>query len=204
MKKIKQLYFYIKKKGLNDTIQRIYLNYCHIQSFILYEQSLDDNFLGISLEPEFKCIKGNIDLLNKIRKNRKDLPREFYIDESHGGNFFYLVYCQKEVAYIHWIFRKGEYSRFFDIHDDKTVEFNYNFTLPKFRGNRLQAKTMNYISKELKAKGYKKTLGAVASTNILSKKGMNRTGHKEFKIVNSYFSYVKKTKIEQKNKTTFL
>ncbi len=194
-RKLKELYLYILKKGFKATISRIYSNYCHIQSFILYEVNLDNDFISISLDPKFKCIEGNIELLNKIRKKRKDLPREFYVDKTHGGNLFYLVYCNNELAYIHWIFRKGEYSRFFNIQDDKTVEFNYNFTLPDFRGNRLQAKAMNYICSDLKRKGYKKALGAVASTNIISRKGMDRTAFKEFKRVNSYFSYVQKTRV---------
>jgi hypothetical protein len=195
MTKLRELYIYALKKGLKDTLHRLYSNYFHILTFILYKRDLDDGFLGIMLDGDYKCIMGNLDLLVKVRKARNDLPREFYIDQTHGGKLFYLVYFRDALAYIHWIFRKGEYSRFFDIQDETTVEFNYNTTLPKFRGSRLQAKTMNYICEDLKKKGYKRVLGAVAVTNVLSIKGMNRTGLKEFKRVKSYFSFVKKTKV---------
>ncbi len=147
------------------------------------------------LDDGYRRVEGNLGLLNKECEGRTDLPREFFIDQTHGGKIFYLVYYGNELAYIHWIFRKGEYSRFFKIQDDTTVEFNYNITLLKFRGNRLQAKTMNYICEDLKKKGYKKVLGAVAVGNVLSIKGMNKTGLKEFKRVKSFFSVVKKTRI---------
>jgi len=195
MSKVRELYIYALKKGLKDTLQRIYSNYFHILTFILYKRELDDGFSGIMLDGDYRCVEGNLDMLDKLRKERDDLPREFYIDQTHGGRLFYLVYSRDELAYIHWVFRKGEYSRFFDIKDESTVEFNYNITLPKFRGNRLEAKTMNYICEDLRKKGYKRAVGAVSVGNVLSIKGMNRTGLKEFKRVKSYFSFVKKRKV---------
>jgi len=193
--KLKELWIYVIKKGLKDTLQRLYSNYFHILTFILYKRELDDGFSGIMLDGDYRCVEGSLHLLNRERDGRKDLPREFYIDKTHGGKLFYLVYRIDKLAYIHWIFRKGEYSRFFDIQDESTVEFNYNITLPEFRGNRLQAKSMNYICEDLRKKGYKRAVGAVSVGNVLSIKGMNRTGLKEFKRVKSYFSFVKKRKV---------
>jgi hypothetical protein len=193
--KMLELYIYFSRKGFKDTLLRLYSNYFHVLNFILYKRDICDGFTGISLEPQFRCIESDLDLLRKERKANRNLPREFYIDQSHGGKFFYLVYHENEIAYIHWIFRRGEYSRFFSIQDDAIFEFNYNFTLPKFRGNRLQAKTMNYICEDMKRKGFKIALGAVSTGNILSVKGMAKTGLKEFRRVHSYFSFVKKTKV---------
>lgn len=195
MTKLRELYIYALKKGLRDTLQRIYSNYFHINTFILDKRELDDGFSGIMLDGDFRCVEGSLNVLNRERDGRKDLPREFYIDQTHGGKLFYLVYWKDELAYIHWIFRKGEYSRFFDIQDESTFEFNYNITLPKFRGNRLQAKTMNYICEDLKKKGYKRAVGAVAVGNVLSIKGKSRAGMKEFKRVKSYFSFLRKTSV---------
>lgn len=191
--KLRELCVYFIKKGFKDTVQRIYSNYFHVVTFILYKRELDDGYLGIVFDQDFRCIEGNLHLLKREREARKDLPREFYVDRTHGGKVFYLVYYRDELAYIHWIFRKGEYSRCFDIQDEVTVEFNYNLTLPQFRGNRLQAKTMNYICEDLRKKGYKRAVGAVAAGNVLSIKGMNRTGLKEFRRVKSYFSFLRKT-----------
>jgi len=195
MSRLMELWVYARKKGLRDTVRRILSRYFHVQTFILYKRELDDGFLGIMPERDFTVVEGNLDDLKRIRSQRGDLPREFYVDETHGGRLFYLVYFKAELAYIHWVFRKGEYSRFFDIQDETTFEFNYNFTLPQFRGNRLQARTMNYICEHLKEKGYKRAVGAVAAGNVLSIKGMHRTGLKEFKRVRSYFSFVRKTKV---------
>lgn len=195
MGKIGELVVYYKKKGLTETLKRIKYSYFQINTFILYKRELHDNFSGITIEPPFRCVEGNLLQLEKERSVRKNLPREFYIDQTHGGKMFYLVYCEDELAYIHWLFRKGEYSRFFKIVEETTVEFNYIYTLPKFRGNRLQARTMNYICENLKCKGYKKAVGAVSADNVISTKGMNKTGLKEFKRVKTYFSFTIKTAV---------
>lgn len=193
VRKIKELCLFTKKKGLKSTVERVYRNYFHIISFVLYKKELTGTCTGIALDPVFNCLQGNIDLLQRERSERDDLPREFYIDETHGATtIFYLVYFKDELAGIYWVFRKGEYSRFFSIQDESTVELNYIFTLPAFRGNRLQAKAINFICKDLKEKGYGKVVVAVSSTNILSIKGLNRSCCEEFKTVKSYFSFVSK------------
>jgi hypothetical protein len=195
MRTLRELYTYASKKGLKDTLQRIYSSYFHVLTFVLYKRELDDGFSGITIDGEFRCVEGSQALLEREREGRKDLPREFYLDKTHGGKRFYLVYRGDELAVIYWIFKKGEHSRFFDIQDDSTFEFNYNITLPEFRGNRLMARSMNYISEELRKKGFKRALGAVAAENIFSMKAMDRSGLREFKRAKSYFSFVRKTKI---------
>jgi hypothetical protein len=195
MRKIRELYTYASKKGLKDTLQRIYSNYFHVLTFVLYKYELDDGFSGITIDGDYQCVEGSPTLLDRERDGRKDLPREFYLDKTHEGKLFYLVYKRDELAVIYWIFKKGEYSRFFDIQDESTFEFNYNITLPEFRGNRLQARTMNYISEDLRKKGFKRALGAVSAENIFGMKAMDRTGLKEFKRAKSYFSFVRKTKV---------
>jgi len=195
MNKLKELYIYTSKKGIKDTVSRIKTKYCHITPFFLFLKNLDKPYSGITLDNCFKCVQGNLELLNEMREKINNLPREFYVDKTHGGKTFYLVYHKNEIAYIHWIFKKGEYSRFFDIQDENTFEINYIIALPKFRGNRLQAKAINYTCNDLKQKGYKRVISAVSKGNILSIKGMKRAGLKEFKKVKSFYSFVKKTKV---------
>lgn len=194
MNKCRELYYFLNKKGIKNTLIRMGSRYFHIITFILYKRVLNDSFSGIILDPDFTCIDGDLELLNRERVAMPDLPREFYIDKTHGSNFFYVVYYKDKLAHILWVIRKGEYSRFFDIQDEATVEINYIITLPKFRGNRLQAKTINYVCEDLRKKGYKMVLCAVSVGNILSIKGLARTGLKEFERVKSYFSFVKKQK----------
>lgn len=195
MRKIRELYYYVSKKGLLETLLRLRDKYFKVNTFILYERELNDDFNGIKLDSEYRCVEGTLDMLRDIRKRHESLPREFYLDQTHGGKFFYLIFSGDEVVYIHWLLRKGEYSRFFDIRDEDVIEFNYNITLPAYRGNRLQAKAMNHICEELKKKGYKRALGAVAATNTFSVKSMRRTGLTEFNRVKSRFSLVKKIQI---------
>jgi len=195
MRKIPELATYFRKKGLIETWKRGRSRYLGVRTFILYKRDLFDGFKGTTLDGNFSCVRGNLNLLTELREKRKDLPREFYIDQTHGGDMFYLVYCKNEVAYIHWIFKRGQYSRFFNIKNDKTVELNYNITLPQFRGHRLQTRSVNFICEDLKEQGYTSALGAIAAGNILAQKGMAGTGFKEIGKVKSYFSYVKKMKV---------
>ncbi len=196
MKKIRELYVYYKKKGLRETVHRIKSRYFSINTFLLYKRNLKDNFSGIMPDSDYRCVEGNMQLLIEARKIRDDLPREFYIDETHGGKVFYIVYWQDEIVYIHWIFRNGEYSRFFNIQDKSTVEINYMMTIPKFRGKRIQAKAINSTCEDLKEKGVSTVICAVSDGNTNSIKGLLRTGLKEFKRVKSYFSFVSRTLIK--------
>lgn len=193
MNKIFELLKYYQKKGFWETLKRIKTRYFTITKFILYKRNLDEEYLGIELDPDYNVIIDDFDFLNEMRLKRNDLPREFYIDKTHGGRHFYVVLKGEEIAYIHWVLLKGDYSRFFNLKDGNTVELNYNITLPVFRGNRLMAKTINFICHDLKKKGYRTLVGAVSKGNILSHKSMHKAGFYEFNEVFSFFSLVKKT-----------
>ncbi len=194
-RKLNELYLYVSKKGFKATILRIYSNYFNIKTFVLYKRELREDPANIIFEKEFKCFQSNLELLKEIRNKKDDMPREFYLDKTHRATFFYLTYYKKELACILWIFPKGEYSRFFNIQDEKAVELNYMFTLSSFRGKRLQGKTVDWVCKDLKERGYNKVLLAISSTNISARKGMELTCFREFHRIKSYFSYVKKIKI---------
>jgi hypothetical protein len=192
MNKFIELITYYKKKGLLETIHRIKSRYLSITKFIIYKRDLDENYNGIELGPEYKVIIDDFNVLNELRIKRSDLPREFYIDKTHAGRHFYLVFKGNEVAYIHWVLLKDDYSRFFNLKDGKTAELNYNITLPEFRGDKLMSKTINFICNDLKGKGYKTLVGAVSEGNILSHKSLRKTGFREDCKILSVFSISKK------------
>lgn len=198
MKKINELYFYYKKKGFRDTAKRIYGKYFSISSFTVYKGILGKENINESnslIEDGYEIIINDIEYLKKIRYERNDLPREFYIDVTHGGQKFYLVSLEKEPAYIVWIFGKDEYSRFCNISDHKTVEFAYGYTMPLFRGKRLYSKTMNYACNDLKNKGYEIVLGVISEGNVNCHNAIKYTVLREYKKINSYFSFNKKLKV---------
>jgi len=192
MNKLKELFIYFKKKGFFETIKRIRSRYFSVSRFIIYRRDLHENYEGVQLGPEYNVIIDDFILLNEIRNKRNDLPREFYVDRTHGGKHFYLVLKGKDVAYIHWVLLKGDYSRFFKLQDGASAELNYNITLPAHRGNRLMAKTINFICTDLEKKGYKVLWGAASAGNILSHKSLRKTGFYEYCKVLSIFSISRK------------
>lgn len=156
---------------------------------------MDYNFNGRELDPEYTVIIDDLSVLDKLRKERDDLPREFYVDKTHGGKKFHLVLLDSEPVYIHWLFGKGEFSKFCDIQDEKTVELQFGYTMPKFRGKRIMAKAMNYTCQDLRLKGYKRVVNVVSEGNVNVIKGMRFTGLTPIAHVNSYFSLIKKVKV---------
>jgi hypothetical protein len=179
MNKFLELKRYCRTNGFWATLQRLKMRYLSTEDFTLYRWDLTTDFQGIELGPEYTVVKDDFALLDRIRFSRDDLPREFYADRTHGGKHFYLVFKNYEPAYIHWVFFKGDYSRFF-ILSNSSAEVNYNTTLPGFMGDKLMAKVMNYIGKDLRAEGYKTMVGAVSNGTLYAHKSMARTGFVPF------------------------
>ncbi len=193
MNKYSELMVYFKKKGLKDTIARIKSRYFSINEFVLFRNDLKDTSSMYQLIPDVEYRTGTLEELIEYRNEHIDLPREFYIDQTHGGKEFYLGFYKGELAQICWVFRKGEYSRFFTFKDDSSCEVNYIITLPQYRGKGISAYILNYICDKLAKEEIKVAVGGIATGNVLMVKGMKSTGFYEFKRVKSYFSYINKT-----------
>ena len=155
----------------------LYYSGLRINTFFVYENDLTRELPPHNLDPEFEVIKPSLEELDKIRSG-KGLPREFYYDELLNVRTCYLAFCNGQLAYIHWLFFKGDYSRFL-ILSDGVAELNYNTTLPGFQGRRLSAKMMAYISKDLQNSGYTKVMGIIHEENIPSIKCILQAGFKE-------------------------
>jgi len=171
----------------------IYFSLFKINTFIIVGIDLDNKLPKLDIEPEFKIIKPTIDELDRLRSG-KDLPREFYYDKIHGIKKCYIVLCQNELAYIHWVYLKGDKNRFLVLSDD-VAELNYNTTLPKFRGRKLMAKMVAYIVRDLKKEGYKKVVGLTHSQNIASIKSVKRAGFKELGKVKAFGPFNMKVRV---------
>lgn len=194
-KKLQEFLYYFKKKGIKDTAKRIIDRYTKILRFTLYKGNLNDDIHGPTLENKYKIITDDTEFLKKIRSERDDLPREFYIDITHNGKKFYLVTLRDEPAYIVWIFGKGEFSKFCIFSNDKTVEFAYGYTMPSFRGQKLYSKTMNYACQDLKKRGYETVVGVISNGNVNCHKAIQYTILKQYASIKSYFSFIKKVKV---------
>lgn len=192
MKRFSELIVYFKKKGIKNTISRIKRRYFSISEFILFQRDLENSCCLTEKSADIEYIKGDIQALKQYRELHINLPREFYIDQTHGGSEFYMGYYKGDLAQICWVFSNGDYSRFFSFKDYSTCELNYIITLPQFRGKGLPAKFTNYLCEQLKNRNIKTVVVGIAASNVNMIKGMKYTGFAELKRIKSYFSIVKK------------
>ncbi len=155
----------------------IYYSVFRINTFIVYENDLTKRLCDLNLDKDFKVVKPSIEELENIRKGMI-LPREFFYDRIYNAKTCYLAYKNDKIAYIHWVFFCGDYSRFLILREG-VAELNYNTTMPEFRGQSLSAKMMAYISKDLQKKGYKKVMGVIHEYNYPSIKCIKKAGFVE-------------------------
>lgn len=195
MNKLSELIVYLKKKGLKETISRIKFRYFSITEFVLLSCDISKFEPTMESNPDIEYKFGDMNVLEEYRRKYIELPREFYVDQTHGAKEFYLGYYKGELAEICWVFRKGEYSRFFAINDEAVCELNYIITLPQFRGKGLPAHFVDYMFTQLKHQNIDKVVIGVSANNVNIIKAMKHTGFCEFKRVKSYLSILAKTKI---------
>lgn len=178
----------------SSLLKFIYYSVARINTFLVYEADLDREFPELTLNPDYRVIKPSFDELDKVRKG-KDLPREFYYDKLLNVKTCYLVFKGDEIAYIHWVFIKGDYNRFL-ILNDGVAELNYNTTLPKFRGDRLQSKMVAYICRDLKEMGYRRVVGVTHESNPASIKSIERAGWRKIAAIKVLGPFHRKVKIK--------
>jgi hypothetical protein len=172
----------------------LYYSAIRINTFYVYENDLSKELPPDNLGPGFKVIKPTLEELERIR-TEKALPREFYYDKIYNVKMCYVAFHGDELAYIHWVFLKGDYSRFLALKSDGVAELNYNTTIPKFRGNWLSAKMMAYISKDLKESGYKKVMGVIHEFNYPSIKCIKQAGFREVGKIRGVGPFHRKLKV---------
>ncbi len=159
----------------------IYYSLFNINTFILLGTELDVELPPYHIDPKFSIIKPTLKELADLRRG-KDLPREFYYDQIHGVKRCYLALQGDEIAYIHWLYFKGDHNRFLKL-SDGVAEFNYNTTLPNFRGQGLMASMMAYILRDLQKDGYKKAVGLANEGNIAAIKSAKKAGLRELQRI---------------------
>lgn len=195
MSKLGELAVYYQKKGLRETMARIRDRYCRILPFVLFQRDLTDSYQGAMPEDGQRIIADDFALLEQERSRCDDLPREFYIDKTHRGRHFYLLYVDGELAGICWMFARGDYSRFFRMRDASSCELNYFLTMPQFRGRQLCARLTNYACADLRDKGFKKAVLAISEGNPASIKALTCANFEEWQRVRSICSFVGKRSV---------
>lgn len=182
-------------KNYFSILRMVYNGFFRINTFVIYEKILDDSVIPITLNPMYKIIKPTLEELNSIRKNR-ELPREFYYDQFHGVKNCYVVLYKDQPVYIHWVYKKGDPNRFLKL-DEDVGEFNYNTTLPEFRGQKLMEKAIIYMMNDLKNDGFKKVVGVVNILNPAATKSVIAVGFKEVRKIKTIGYFNKKYTISK-------
>jgi RimJ/RimL family protein N-acetyltransferase len=162
-------------------LRMIYHSMLRMNTFVLFERTLDDALDPSHLSSGYTVIKPSIEDLETMR-GRMELPREFYYDRFHGINNCYVVMHGEEPAYIHWIYVKGDANRFLKL-GDGVAEVNYITTLPAFRGKKLMTSMMIFTMNDLKRLGYKKLVSVVNTFNLPALKSMLAAGFKEVRKI---------------------
>jgi hypothetical protein len=155
-------------------VKFLYYSLFSLNGFIIYGADLSKDLPLYPLGSDIQVIKPTQEELDNLREGL-DLPREFYFDRIHQVNKCYLALCQGEIAYIHWVYVKGDPSRFLRL-SNGVAELNYNTTLQKFRGFGLMGKMMAYISRDLKEEGYRKVVGVIHEKNLPACRSAEKAG----------------------------
>jgi len=164
--------------GLRAWFNFIYYSQFRINTFCIFHALLDQNkeesidLPGIIFStPTFKE-------LDRLRIG-KNLPREFYCDQFHRVSQCCIALVEGELAYIHWVYRRGDFSRFLNLGED-SAEINYVITLSQFRGSGISTAAFKYSMQHLKREGIKNLFAVIHNENIASLKSFNRAGFVEF------------------------
>jgi len=158
-------------------IKFIYYTFLRINTFIVFEYDLTAPLPQAQLDVKFKVIQPTMEELDHLRSG-KDLPREFYYDQLHRANRCHIALYENEMAYIHWLYSEGDYSRFLKLRQG-VAEINYVTTLPKFRGKKLSSQMLVYTARFLQGLGYKKAVIVVHENTIALIKNLKNTGFRE-------------------------
>jgi hypothetical protein len=181
LKNFKEIAYHHYGNSPLSLVKFVYYSVFRINTFIVFERDLTGALPEINLGPEYNVLKPTTDELDRIR-NGKVLPREFYYDKFHKVKTCYLALYHNEIAYIHWVYFKGDSSRFLRL-GDGVAEINYVTVLPRFRGKKLSCEMLCYTSRDLKALGYKKVVVVVHENTIALIKNLKQAEYREVRRI---------------------
>lgn len=181
IKELKKTAYHHYGESPTSIIKFLYYGLFSVNNFIVFENKYDEKVPQFDFDPGYKVIMPTMEELEKTRTG-KELPREFYYDRIHNIKTCFLALYNDEIAYIHWVYFKGDYSRFLKI-GDNTAEINYATTLPQFRGRRLSGKMFAYATKHLQDMGYKRVIMICNENNPAVIKTFLQAGFKEIRRI---------------------
>jgi ribosomal protein S18 acetylase RimI-like enzyme len=164
-----------------SVLRFLYYSGLTINTFIVFERDLKAEIDLPAVDPDLKIIQPEPLELDRLRAH-KQFPREFYYDRIHNAKTCFLGLYKGEVAFIEWVYFKGQHSRLLILRD-KVAELNYVTTLPEYRGARLSARIMAHTLKNFQALGYESMVTVVHERNIAFIKSVRSVGFREIRRV---------------------
>ena len=171
-------------KGVRPWLNFIYYGLFRINRFRIFRVNLEDRTDSEFDVPGVEFFNFQPKELDPLR-SVKDLPREFFCDQFHKVSGCCMATFDGEIAYIHWVYLQGDFSRFLKIGRD-SAEINYVITLPEYRGHGISSAAFKYSMQTLKQQGIRNLFAVVHDENIASIKSFTRAGFTE---VGNTFSF---------------
>lgn len=185
---IKRLVFSTRTRGIWQTLFWARFGLLHLNKFILYEINLK-NLGTLSNESEnLRLERVPLDRLIAIRKNRKSVPLEFYADKIDGVKECYFGYFNEDVAYLHWVYRPSDRSRFFELSDGQ-IEINNYITFPHYREMGFAVSALKQAIAIHREEGLSSIFSGVHSENLPSQKCLLRAGFVAIGQIKHYGPY---------------
>lgn len=193
LKNLKRISYHHYGNSPFSIVKFIFFSFFRMNTFIVFECDLEKPLLPTMLDSNFKVIRPSMEELDRLRKD-KDFPREFFYDQFHKVRTCYLALYEDEIAYIHWVYFKGDDSRFLKLRED-AAEINYVTTLPGFRGKKLSSQMLIYTARSLQESGYKKLIIVVHENTIALIKNLKGTGFRETRRIKTIGPFNRKVQV---------
>ena len=190
IRKFRGTAYYYYGRRWSSLFKFLYYSLLSVNNFVVYGADLKEDLPTYALGKGFSILKPTQEQLDDLRRNR-DLPREFYYDRIHGVKKCYIVMYDGDIAYIHWVYTKGNPSRFLRLREG-TAELNYNTTMPKYRGQGLMGKMIANISRDLREQGYRQVVGVIHAENLPAVKSAEKAGWSEMARIKTLGPFNKK------------
>jgi RimJ/RimL family protein N-acetyltransferase len=176
--------------GFFKMLVKIYYSFFRVNSFIVFTFEGD---VGIIPAEDNVFVIRDFKALDKYRQDG-DVPKELCCDKIHAVTSCLVMEVENTLAYIHWIYTKGDSSRFILI-GDGVAEINNVLTVPRFRGNKITERMVRYASHALLNGGYRKIVAVIHDENIASIKSFTRAGFVRQRVIRSYGFFNRKITI---------
>lgn len=162
-------------------LKYLFYSVFRVNTFLVFENDFANPVPIYGFDDGFSPHVPSLEELDALRKG-KDLPREFYCDKTHAAKMCFMALYQDEPAYIHWVFFKGDNSRFLKL-SKETAEINYATTLSKFRGKRISGRMFAFSTRHLQGLGYKKVVMICHEQNPPIIKSFLQAGYREVRRI---------------------